>query len=232
MGIVRHFFILILCWLCAIACSRPLNKDSSRLSIRAPGHPGQLGKAEAGSLSTIPTNRKACYGVSVSGQGIPGTAGTTCSPKSGVVAGFVEPNGLLELNVPQGTGRKVDLYLFLMKPGETGPCPQMAGAFSAAQLLQTYFMGDAPNVSLSKEVEVVTIKATFPGVNNYLARQNELPASCTAGVPQIPNPSGFHVSSSYQVSTDGANTIQLKGRVGMPNSGTTLSNAEYILKVK
>lgn len=225
-----RLFILILSLFAVTACNRAKPKTSSTISIRAPGDPAFLGKSDTQSLATIPAGRKVCYGVTVTGPGITTNPPSTCNPNTGLIAGFVEANGLLELNVPRGTGRQIDLYLYLMNSGDNGPCPKMNAAFSANELLQTYRIGSALNISLVNDVETVAIAADFPGVSSNLAQQLSLPASCTAGAVLPPNRAGFHISTSMQTATGGG--FKLLGRVGSAYDGNVLSNANYKLKIK
>lgn len=198
---------------------------ASSIVIQAPS----VQKASSvGSMSAIPTNRKACYGVSVTAPDISSQA-SECSPTTGIVGGFVESGGLLELTIPKGSDRKIDLYLYLMAEGESGACPQMGQNLGGANLPKTYLIGSVGGVSLQNEVESVSITATFPGLNNHLAQQFTLPASC-APTPNPNNMTSSHVTAAQGIAT--GTGIKLIGTVGRANSAPIATGTGYKLKVR
>lgn len=145
-------------------------------------------------------------------------------PAFGALAGFVESGGLLDLTVPRGTNRQIELYLFLMNAGDNGACPGL-GKFTSSYFSNIYKVASLSNVTLSKSVEVVEIDAVFPGETQNLAVQMSIPATCTAGAP--PNPYGFSISATSETVTNGS--ISLTGHIGsapvasVTNGGVTLN---------
>jgi hypothetical protein len=228
-----RILFLILISAGALACNRQITDSGTRSTIafRVPKSPQEFAKAggDATAFATIPTNRKACYGFSVSGPGITNNGHDTCTPDTGVIAGFKSAGEELSADVPRGLHRQIDVYMYLMKPGDTGACPAMGVKFSAAQLVLTYYIGGASDVTLQKDVEPITIIPEFQGVSQYLAHQLNYDATCTAGVVPIPNRTGLHLDADRTVASGGS--IKLYGRVGKAASGTKLSGGNYILKV-
>lgn len=209
-----------------LGCSRQpaANKNKSILAIKAP-------QSKVGSLAAMPAGRKACYGVSVSGPGITFNPALSCSPSTGIVAGFVESGQNIEVSdVPQGAGRKIDLYLFLQLTGEDNPCPQMGAYFSASQLPQVYHLGSVDNVTLDQEVQQVEITAVFPGETQNLAVQQTLPSSCLASTtPSAPIP-GFNISAGSGVAT--GTGLKLFGRIGKPYAKGVATGGGFVLKAQ
>lgn len=196
-------------------------------SLSKSGSGGQT-KSEIGTFAAIPTTRKACFGVNIVAADIKGLPSETCNPKTGIVAGFVESGGLINVEVPKGEGRTFELYLYLASDGDTSPCPQMGMRFSSAQLSKLYYLGAATGISIKNAVEDVTITATFPGVAQTLAVANSYPTSCTV----TSNPSsvpGFSVSAEAGVATGAG--MKLNGRFGR-NDGTVLSGGGMKLIAK
>lgn len=211
-------------FLLAAACSRKEASTKSTISIRAPAAANKVG-----AMSAIPVNRKACYGVSITGPGITNVPTSSCSPETGIVAGFVNPGALIEAEVPQGSNREIKLFVFLQQVGEDNPCPQMGGAFASSQLSQIYFVGSASDITLASEVQTVDIVASFPGESQNIAVTSSMPSSCTAGTPAT-NLRGFRVSSASQVATGAG--IKMVGRIGRPEQAGLLTGAGIKLKVK
>lgn len=209
----------------SFGCSRQAadNGNSSRILIQAPG-----GHGKVGALS-FPVNRKACYGINVTGNGIEGAAGTTCSPSTGVIAGFVEPGQQISAAVPQGSDRTLELYVYLLPENDSSSCPGMSPAFSATQLLNIYRVAKVEGLSLNKPEQVIELTAVFPGVNNHLAATFSMPATCTAAA--LPgngsNPYNFHVSTGMTMATGG--TYKMQGRAHGSAPAQTASGGAYKL---
>ena len=135
---------------------------------------------------------------------------TTCSPKTGVTAGFVAEGGTLSVEVPRGEARMFELYMYLQDAGSTQPCPTLGKKFSAIDLAHVYFMGST-TVAIRNPVEDITLVASFPGVNQTLATTNSYPAVCMAVAAPTGLP-GFHVSNGAGTAVGGG--IRLSGAVG------------------
>lgn len=220
---VRVLTLLLIISVSLFGCDRPVDGKSTRIRIQAPEAYGKVG-----ALST-PAGRKACYGVSISGEGINGTPASNCSPQTGQVVGFVEAGKEIQASVNKGSGRKVELYVLLKAAGDNTACPSMTGAFSAHQLLNTYLVGSVSNLNLDSDEVVVEITASFPGEANHLAAQMALPATCTASIQQSYR-SGFRVTAGRETLT-GTGLI-LKARAGSTLESKELTGTGYILKVK
>lgn len=220
----------------AAACSKkkpPTSDGSSVISLQLPGAVGQgkvQSKEGAGqnvSMATMPATRRACYGLSVTGQEIQSTPASLCSPKMGLVKGFVEAGGEIQMEVPRGDERTFELYLYLMAEGDVTPCPELGQRISAAQLSNVYFLGSATK-SILNAVEDITIQATFPGVAQTLSVANSYPASCAPAAPPQPK-SGFGIANAAQTATGGG--MKMTARAGAM-TGTTLTGGGMKLKTK
>src|SRR5262245_28018816 len=87
------------------ACSRLVENRSLKMTIQAP--------QKVGAFAAIPVDRKPCYLANITATGIAGSVATTCSPATGILAGFVEAGQVIGVTVPSGTNRTVDLYMLL-----------------------------------------------------------------------------------------------------------------------
>jgi len=210
-------------FLSLIGCSRK-QEGLSSISIQMPAMHGKVG-----ALASLPVGRVACYGVAIRGPGITGVGATNCHPELGMSLGFVAAGGTLQAEVPKGNSRTFDVYLYLHPTGVTAPCPNMITAFTTLSSQNLYKIGSLPSVTLEKDVEVITIPTTYPGDSNHLYAQNSYPSSCLPAAGPTPK-NGFQISSSKDVSTDGA-TYTLYGRVGRAVESKEVSNGSFKLKV-
>lgn len=138
-----------------MGCTRPENA-SSKISIKTPG--AQAIRAAA----AFPPGKKVCYGVNVTGVGIVGGAGLTCSG-SGISAGFVPENSELIVEVPKGSKREFELFVFLAEPADN--CPEFSTSLDKLKLFSTgKAVADTEAAEMSLEIQSV-----FPGATNSLA---------------------------------------------------------------
>lgn len=203
-----HFILWLLVVFTAVACAKKQdNGGTSVISLVAPE--GRSNKV--GAFAALPSNRRACFGVNITADDIASVPGTACSPKAGIVAGFVESGGTIQIEVPRGDNRKFELYMYLMAEGETVACPTMARVFASSELPKLYFLGATPNISIRKAVEDVTITADFPGLSQTLAVTNSYPASCVAATtPNLPPSQAISTATGNAVGSG----IRLSGRIG------------------
>lgn len=197
---------------------KPQSESSSTITIQLPSK--QATSQKVGAFSALPANRKPCFGVNVLAGDLKDVPASTCSPRTGIIAGFAEAGQTLEVTVPRGDGRDFELYMYLMAENDNSTCPAMNAQFAPTQLNKIYYLGAARNVGIHGDNVDVTINASFSGIANTIANQNSYPASCivadtTQTVPR------FHVSNGAQVATGGA--MKLSARIGKTVSGPSAS---------
>ncbi|HMN67679.1 MAG TPA: hypothetical protein PKC28_03990 [Bdellovibrionales bacterium] len=232
---MARWLLIIFLSLTALACARQAPEDgASSVVIQAPAPSNALNKfGGVGSMAALPSDRKACYAVVVSGEGIASPSLGTCSAVNGVFAGFVEPGAQLEISAPRGTRRKIELLAYLQDPGQNVACPEFKGSMTPEQMLRTYSVGAAMNVDLLAATVTVEIMTSFPGVANHIASQLRLPASCsTPTLPgdQVGGRAGFHFSSGAGVAGGGGYRVKARFS-GLPGT-KTLTGPGYRLIVK
>lgn len=130
----------------------------------------------------LPANKKACFGVHVSGSGIaPSSYGGACGPAVGIVSGFVPENSELTIMVPKGSNRKFELLVYLAETSAS--CPSIEAAISdSSSPTKTYSSGVVDNVDVNKDQQDLAITLNFPGESQSLAVSGYAqPASCSSG---------------------------------------------------
>ncbi len=219
---MRRSRILVLISLSVIffGCQREAPVKST-IVIQAP-----KSQKVSGQSTPWPSDRKACFGVNVTATDIPLNY-PSCSPTTGIVAGYVEPDQTIEVDVPMGKSRKIDLYLYLQPAGQNNPCPKIGPSFSGTYLSETYLIGSA-TADLASQTETVTITASFPGLSNNIATQNSMPTTCTATTPPPSGPPGFNVGTAAGVAA--GTGYKMLGRIG--GNGTVMTGTGYNLKIK
>ncbi len=180
----------------------------------------------------LPTDRKICYAVSVSGPGIEKSAANPCSPELSMTAGFVEPGKLIEVLVPKGDGRRIELYMFLQKVGENTSCPFMASPLPPVLLKQTYLLGKVEGVSLQKDSEEIEVPFSFSGLDQNIVQTLNLPQSCLPIQDPIAGENGkrFGIYTGAQKSSGGG--YKLYGIVGKPTESKTASGGGFRIIAK
>lgn len=154
-------------------CTRPASELTSTVTIQPP-RSGFFDRVSSQALTGLPAGKKACFGVEVSGPGVPQvSAGSSCV-QLGIFAGFTEGESL-SLEVPRGAQRTFQLFLHLVDAAD--PCPDFQSGFmTSANAQKTYLAGSATGVTIEKTEETVGISASFPGEANHLLASGQ--ASC------------------------------------------------------
>ncbi len=215
-----RLLVLTLSIFIVLGCSRPMDEKShSSISIQVPNALNKVG-----AMAAIPSDRKACYGVNVTGPNIPTKKGNSCSPVTGIIAGFAEPGATIEAQVPKGKNRVVELLVYLLPSGDTSSCPAFGVAMTTAQTTNTFSVAKVYNIDMLNDVTVVEVTADFPGLTNHIAQQQALPLTCGA-LADAPNTPGFHVSGGAETATGVG--MRMKIRTGRPVGGEMASAGTF-----
>lgn len=159
---------LLLTVLFIVGCTRPEGELSSKVTLNFPKGLGS-GKLFSESLSNpIPVGKKACFAVHVTGPGIPSERANACSPQVSIVGGFVEGGASISLDVPRGTDRSFDVYIYLA--GTSEACPEFNLSFTEdlAKLNKIYMAGSKAGVPIQEDNEKVELSYDFPGESSPL----------------------------------------------------------------
>lgn len=221
----RSLILLFTLTFAFLGCERPFQKGSS-LTIQVPRSLNKVGP-----LATLPSNRKACFGVNVTGPGIVSQTPNSCSPTTGTLAGYVEAGQSMIVTVAKGTERKVELYIYLQPEGQSQSCHELTSSFSTSQITNTYLVASQEHVDTTTDT-TVDLTVNFPGLTQHLVQQLQLPSSCAGTTADSSsNPYHFQFTASEGTATDGTN-YKLKGRVGALQEDKILSGTGYNLYVR
>jgi len=188
------------------ACSGGLGKSAdssgsteSTISIVTPASMGKMG--------SLPSDRKVCYGANIKGPGIDSSADNSCAIPAGVLSKFVEPGATLEVSVPKGSDREVELFAYLQPAGQNTACDSLTVDLGTASKLQgMYKVGSADNVDASSNKNI-SIDVEFPGLNTNVADQYALPDNCAGVFVPLKKSKGFDISSQKTEVSGGGLTL-------------------------
>lgn len=144
-----------------VGCTRLESK--SKVSIQMPDR-AALQRSIKKQVA-LPTDKKICFGINVTGSGIPTTPGISCGG-TGLYAGFVGENETLVVGeVPRGE-QKFELLVYLQNLSD--PCPQFdLGTMSTDANKARLFSSGTSTATISGDT-TVTINVDFPGANSPL----------------------------------------------------------------
>lgn len=199
------FFLLV-------GCERAQKKESSTLKFRIDLASLQTKKLQSQSMVELPSDKKLCFGVNILGEGIE-TKTDSCQPKLGMTGGFVVSGETIELEVPKGRGRQVELYLLILPTDKT--CPNVDDKKSIDPKL-LYKVATSNDVDMSKNVTEITMLIDYQGPGTDVATVGGFPASCLSNnSPGTPgsNAPGFTIGTNAQRAKT-ASDIQLRAQFG------------------
>ncbi len=216
---------LILSFPLITACSRNGRAPSSVSSISIPA--SKLAKLR----EAIPAGRTPCFGVNVTGSNIPSVTGSSCSPATGILGGYVPAGQDVSVTVASGQTINIDLYLYLLPEGSTAACPVMTPDFPASQLPDTYIVGTASNINVNSAVVSVDMTVNFPASNQNVTQQiASIPAACKVASSVTLPPSPIVPSSGAAV-LSGSN-LMLRARIGTAITRQTISGSNVNVIVR
>ncbi len=217
---LSHFAFGVTLLSLGAGCSRSSNSGgTSAIRIETP-RPGSVAeKTMVRALSTFPTsyNGTMCYAVNVVGGDLP-TQASACGPTKGVASGLVAAGDTISLSVPRGTGRTVELYLYLAPAG--GSCPTWSFDCTTEKNCSLYTVGSASNVDTSLDSTSVTIYAQFPGWDQASANLSSSPLLCSGSLR------GTLESSGRIADASGIEFVQSDSLFGVLNNGFYLSGSQ------
>lgn len=170
---MRSLCLAVISAVVLMGCQRP-EGDVSKLTIELPA--GLNDSQKVGAFAAWPTGKKFCYGVNVTGDGIE-TETDACSPALGTRIGFTDQSSV-SLEVRKGTGRQVDVYVYVAAVSEA--CPVL-GKSPDIDRRKIYLVGSKSRVDMSKDETKLDLFVTYPGDNAHIAAQLSMPAVCLAG---------------------------------------------------
>ena len=191
------FLILVLT---LVACTRKA-ADHSSVHISLPGTPAQLKASSVQALSD-PTF---CFYVNITGSGLTQTS-SACAPAEGTSSGFVEPFAAVEILVPKGSGRTVELYGYIPRASET--CATLGSALASVPVNRLFRLAQKPGIDMSADQVTVDLTEKFPGITQHYGLQGPLPPACYASLPPVIGAGSGTSVAAFQLSVGSQMAVQ------------------------
>lgn len=136
-----------------------------------------------------------CFAANIISVDVPSKRSSICDPEFGILAGSVDSDGILEIQVPRGRDRKVTIFAIQKNQGTS--CPSVSEGFGSVDRQKVFLIGEQHFDVLDKEA-TVEVSVTNPMPENSLQSQLSLPLDCTSSTP-APTPSPApKIRSVYQ----------------------------------
>jgi hypothetical protein len=171
-------------FICCIGCSPTNNDSKSRLSFTLP----ESVQHKVDSAQT--SNLKACFAVSVKGDGIPQQDSGQCDISYGNFSGLALLGQSIELEVPFGKNRRIDIF-YVLSESNCEPFDISKGLGKTFGGDRVHLLGSAEGVDTDQSEVVVQVDVDWPSTANTLSEKFELPQTCNKGRPTI-NPLSKH----------------------------------------
>lgn len=199
------------------ACSPRGEKKESTVQIQLP--------SSRGVLAAPPTGRSSCYAINVMAPDLPSQAAVSCLPATGLSLPFSPEGATLSMLIPMGSDRVFEVYLLLKADGDTSPCEPLGLADPALNAEQIYKVAVAGPLVLDQPEMSLSIKASFPGEAEHLAKLNSGNGTCTWTAPEVtptptPTPTATPTPGPVKMQTSGKELsgTHFKIQTGAPSS--------------
>lgn len=194
--------LLLFITIVLIGCDRK-SEEISQVNIHVP---------QKGSLNTNwPPLNELCWGANITGEGINNFNPASCALDWGLVGGLVESGKAIELSVPRGPKRNIEVFVWKKTATET--CKSYS-LLTAKNLVKVYKVGEVNNFDIVKSVETINVDVSFPSDNlSWLAKYNAEAACWAANDPTPDNESKKSLRVSYGIGSDEGTQYKIKIRM-------------------
>lgn len=121
-----------------------------------------------------------CYLVNVRASDIKKTS-SACFPELGVYTSLLSPGTEIELSIPSGEKREIELWGYHPQAGQTCDSLGLIQLEQAPSILKSdrfYLLGKTAPVDLTRAVETVSLDISVPNPANHYASTHQVSAAC------------------------------------------------------
>lgn len=203
-------------------CTREMDKKASKVTLRLPSAQGKTIGAQSIDMTTT------CFAVNIYGEGI-NTSPNSCGITVGVYSGMTKGNGNIELDVPKGSNRTIELIRYdLANASDACPTSFDPSNCSDISMCAMYRSGEALNVDTTDDEVLVTIILDSSATASYssaeLCSSGAIKALLTSG-GAVTDSTGYNLIASNarhsSVSMNGS-SIETWDDSGSSNFGLTV----------
>ncbi len=161
-----------------LSCSNQMENQSSRVSFSLPA---SMHHQKVGALQT---SLAACFAVSIRGENLAKVRPGSCDGEYGLFAGLSPLGGTLQMEVPYGSNRTIDIYYILSNSG----CQNFDVTRGLGQTFgsdRVHLISRTPNIDMNQSEVTVEVDIDWPSEVNTLAQSLSAPSTCNKGAPGI-----------------------------------------------
>lgn len=209
-------------------CSPTSGSGTSKVSITIPKSSSIQSLRSSGvhSQQAIDWDR-GCYAINVTASDLPAGSTGSCSIPTGIFSGFVAAGGTLQLDVPRGSARKLEV-LFYKRLNANAKCPTFdANSFNSMDPASVVRVGKVDSFETKSDSVTVDVYLTVPGDAESLISQYKLAAACSKVAETS---SGGTGTSLGHVAMAGGN-YKMDVTVRASSLGTKLTGGNYVIQL-
>ena len=183
MIVSRHLRFSLLTMLAAFlsfGCASP-KSGGPVLTIQFPtsASTNSANKSDVSTLSFDWAN--VCYIVNVTGPGIAESRSNACEIPTGIFKGSVAPGGTMELEVPRGANRRLEVFIY-RRLASGDACPTLNDRFGTTDRSKVSRVAIVENILVDGD-RAVNVSVKEPTASDSLLAQFSLAASCLPSAP-------------------------------------------------
>ena len=175
-----------------------------------------------------------CFIVNVTTPEVPPKfPGGSCGIPVGVLSGSAKPGGSLELSVPFGSSRVLDVFAYV-QANPSLPCPTVAGGFGALDLGKIVRVGRSNAFDTKAKQVEVAVTVTQPATATDIVEQYGMPPSCRPVSQPPPAGAGGSriVSGVFTHEGTAAGTLyRVQGAISGRSNEATLSGSGWLMQL-
>lgn len=189
----RPFYALLIFAAGGLSGCTRAGENLARMQIQMPPHPSVSAK----STNYTPQSDAFafCYMVNITGDGIKPNK-LSCYPDGGGRTSFLPPLANASLEVDRGANRRVELFGYVPRAGET--CATVGLDLQNVPLNRLFLLASQPNVAMNDPEVTVKLNVVFPGLANHVGVQSGVDPSCYATLPPVVLPEAPPLASVFR----------------------------------
>jgi hypothetical protein len=209
--VISYLILLLYFGFSLSSCDRK-SEEHSQLKILVP---------QKSSFNTNwPNLDQLCWGANITGEGIKNYQPAGCAFQWGLIGGMVESGKQIELTVPRGPKRKIEVFVWQKLSAQTCLSHQQ---LTVAELQALYKVGEVKSFDIVKSIETIDVDVNFPSDSKSWLTTLGQEKSCNLQnvvTPEPEQPSSSYLKVSYGIGTDEGNQYKMKIRMNYsPNIG-------------
>lgn len=150
------------------------------MQFRLPPHPSVSVKSS--NLKPQKTESGFCYYINITGPGISQTP-YSCAPTEGINLGFLEPLKEIQIDVPYGNDRAIELYGYLARENEV--CSELSSSLISVPINRLFRMAQKKQLEIATKQTEIVLEISFPGIFRNIGVDTGMNSDCFKNLEPI-----------------------------------------------